>query len=292
MESVCQQPVIPGLTDLIVGETALELCADIAGVGRGIVDSLGGNWRKNLDPKTQLSIHPSFAAYLRSELKSKLPEAWNEAHRRLCLFFTQRVSDEISEIADLAGIRLALYHGSQGGLFPSTSLKDWILKLIPDKLVQDVRTSSPINDSGEKPGPIRSVFISYRRLGQAQFVARTIRAELRHRGCVVFLDVDSLGTGRFDDALLHEIKNARNFLVVLSPNCLGRCSDAEDWFRLELAYALSIERNIIPILMDGFGWPEPEQLPEDIRSARKYHGLRYSHDYFEAMMDKVEGFLR
>jgi hypothetical protein len=292
IESVCQRPVIPGLTDLIVDKTALELCADIASIGPGIVDSVGGNWRENLDPKTQLSIHPLFAEYFRSELKSNLPEAWTEAHRRLCLFFTQKVSDEISKIDDLTSIRLALYHGSQGGLLPSGSLKDWILRLIPDKLVEDVRTSSPTDGSAEKPGQIRSVFISYRRLGEAQFVARIIRAELRHRGCAVFLDVDSLGTGRFDDALLQEIKNARNFLIVLSPNCLDRCSDEEDWFRRELAYALSIERNIIPILMDGFGWPDAEQLPEDIRSARRYHGLLYSHDYFDAMMGKVEGFLR
>lgn len=64
-----------------------------------------------------------------------------------------------------------------------------------------------------------------------------------------------------------------------------------DWFRRELAYALTIDRNIIPIMMDGFKWPEDEQLPEDIRSARRYHGLCYTHEYFEAMMDKVEGFL-
>ena len=139
---------------------------------------------------------------------------------------------------------------------------------------------------------MRSVFVSYRRSGEASsLLARTIRAELRRRGCAVFLDVDSLRTGHFDEALLREIENAQNFLIILSKDCLERVINPADWFRRELAYALTIDRNIIPIMMDGFKWPEEEQLPEDIRSARRYHGLCYTHEYFEAMMDKVEGFL-
>ena len=292
MASVCQQPVIPGLTELIVNKTALELCAGIADVGPGIVDSVGGNWREGLDPNMQLSIHPSFAAYLRAQLKSNLPEAWNEAHRRLCLFFTQKLSDELNGASDLQTLQLAVHHGNQAGLLPGVSLKDRILDLIIGTSLQDNQTPSDLNTLTPTSASMRSVFVSYRRSGEASsLLARTIRAELRRRGCAVFLDVDSLRTGHFDEALLREIENAQNFLIILSKDCLERVINPADWFRRELAYALTIDRNIIPIMMDGFKWPEEEQLPEDIRSARRYHGLCYTHEYFEAMMDKVEGFL-
>ncbi|HET6975434.1 MAG TPA: TIR domain-containing protein [Pyrinomonadaceae bacterium] len=290
--NICQPPVIPGLTDLILEKTALELCADIAEVGPGIINSVGGNWREGLDPNLNLSMHPSFATYLRGRLKANLPEAWSEAHRRLCLFFTRKLSDQITGVDDLATIQRAFYHGSQGGVLPSVTLKEWLMNVIENKSVPEEQTALPEETSTEDGGPTRSVFISYRRAGDAAFLARTIRAELRRRGCAVFLDVDSLRTGRFDDALLNEIRNAQNFLVILSPDSLERTANPEDWFRRELACALSGNRNIIPVFMDGFGWPEPEKLPEDIRRARTYHGLHYSHDYFEAMMDKVEGFLR
>lgn len=290
MEVVCKQPVIPGLTELMVGKTALELCADTADIGQGIVNSVGGNWGEVIDPDIQLSIHPAFAQYLRDQVRSSHPEGWREAHLRLCMFFTQKLSDEMNGIDDLATVQLALYHGGQGGVLSNASLKDWILNV--SKSVRRARSSSSSTSSAKKSSTTPTVFICYRRSGEASYLARTIRAELRRRGCDVFLDVDSLRTGLFDDALLHEIESAENFLVILSPNCLERSASAGDWFRTELAYALTIDRNIIPIMMDGFEWPEPEQLPQEIRSARRYNGLRYSHDYFEAMMDKVDIWLK
>ena len=288
---VCQQPIIPGLTDLIVGKTALELCAEIAKIRPGIVDSVGGNWREGLDPTKQLSIHPSFAAYLRARLKSNLPEAWRTAHHRLCLFFTQKLSDDLKGVNDLETLQLAVYHGNQAGLVPSASLKDWILKIVRGKYVPDEQVSSPQISVFEK-SPIRSVFVSYRRSGEASsLLASKIRGELRHRGCDVFLDVDSLRTGRFDDRLLNEIEKRSNFLVILSRDCLERVANPRDWFRRELACALSSKRNIIPVMMDGFSWPEPEQLPEDIRSAPRYNALKYTYEWLQALIDSIYEFL-
>lgn len=123
-------------------------------------------------------------------------------------------------------------------------------------------------------------------------MAKYLRAELRHRGCSVFLDVDSLRTGHFDDALLDEIDHADNFLVIMSFGCFDRCNDAADWFRIEMAQAISRHKNNLPILMDGFIYPELESLPEDIRAVKRHHGIRYTHEYSDAMMDKIDGYLR
>lgn len=142
------------------------------------------------------------------------------------------------------------------------------------------------------PAPQGSdVFISYRRREGGQ-TARLIRAELRQRGFSVFLDVDDLSTGHFDEALLAEIAHAPNFLLILSPNSLAHCRDDEDWVRKEIAQAIRVKSNIIPLMMPDFAFPQGGDLPEDVRPLRLHHGVTYSHEFFDAMMDKIVKYLR
>lgn len=134
------------------------------------------------------------------------------------------------------------------------------------------------------------VFISYRRQNGAS-EARLIRAELRSDNIKAFLDVDDLGAGHFDEALLNRIADIRSFIVVLSPNCLDRCGDERDWLRLEIAQALKTSRNVIPVMLPGFEFPEPQSLPVDIRALSSHQAVRYSHEYFDAMITKVNRYL-
>ena len=128
------------------------------------------------------------------------------------------------------------------------------------------------------------VFISYRRdAGHAE--ARAIRSALRERGVQVFLDVADVRRGYFDEALLRQIADTPNFIVVLSLNSLDRCIDEEDWLRREIAQAIKTRRNIIPILMPGFTFPR--ELPPDIRNLSRYQGPEYSHRYFDAMIVEI-----
>ncbi|MDP6634080.1 MAG: toll/interleukin-1 receptor domain-containing protein [Phycisphaerae bacterium] len=136
----------------------------------------------------------------------------------------------------------------------------------------------------------RTVFISYRREDGSQ-TARLLRAELQQRGYQTFLDVDDLKPGHFDEALLNQIESARNFLLILSPNSLKRCSNDRDWLRREIVHALKTKRNIIPVLMPEFEFPEPDELPEDIRPLSIHHGIQYNHDYFDAMIKKLDRYL-
>lgn len=134
------------------------------------------------------------------------------------------------------------------------------------------------------------VFISYRREHGAE-VARLIGSELQHRNIEVFLDVDDLRTGHFDEALLGQIEASGNFLVILTPQCLDRCRDSEDWFRREIAHAIKHQKNVIPLIMPGFRFPASEEIPEDLRPLRVHHGVSYSHEFFAAMMTKIVGYL-
>lgn len=48
----------------------------------------------------------------------------------------------------------------------------------------------------------------------------------------MFIDVERLEAGKFDNHLLQSIKQAKNFLLVLTPKSLDRCigdHECKDW---------------------------------------------------------------
>lgn len=145
----------------------------------------------------------------------------------------------------------------------------------------------------DQPDKSLDVFISYRRSNGSQ-LASLLKVHLELRLFSVFIDVERLEAGKFDNNLLQSIKQARNFLLVLTPKALDRCfedGECKDWVHREIVAALQSNCNIIPIL-DNFTWPEPEQLPSDMRAISKFNGVRWIHDYQDACVDKLERFMR
>src|SRR5262249_28921742 len=71
-------------------------------------------------------------------------------------------------------------------------------------------------------------YVSYRRAGGSH-AALAIRSQLQTRGVSVFLDVEGLQAGTFDDQLLRRIEEAPCFLLILSPGSLDRCHQEGDW---------------------------------------------------------------
>lgn len=144
--------------------------------------------------------------------------------------------------------------------------------------------------------PIRThtgkmVFISYRRESGSS-LARIVQTELERRGFPCFLDVDDLGAEHFDERLLHEIELAPNTVVVLAPGSLDRCRNPDDWLRREIVHAFKTNRNVIPFLADGFHFPAEKDLPEGLEDLNRLNGVVYSHQYFTATFDKLQGFLK
>ncbi|XP_055327881.1 NAD(+) hydrolase SARM1-like isoform X2 [Paramacrobiotus metropolitanus] len=138
------------------------------------------------------------------------------------------------------------------------------------------------------------VFISYRRATGSQ-LASLLKVHLQLRGFSVFIDIDKLDAGAFDQKLIDSVRLAKHFVLILSPNALDRCiNDAErkDWIHREISAALSYKCNIVPITDPSFIWPNPDALPEDMRSVCKFNGIRWIHDYQDACVDKLERFLR
>uniref|UniRef100_A0A8C6YHN3 NAD(+) hydrolase SARM1 n=1 Tax=Nothoprocta perdicaria TaxID=30464 RepID=A0A8C6YHN3_NOTPE len=137
------------------------------------------------------------------------------------------------------------------------------------------------------------VFISYRRSTGSQ-LASLLKVHLQLHGFSVFIDVEKLEAGKFEDKLTQSVMNARNFVLVLSPNALDKCMgdpECKDWVHKEIVTALNAGKNIVPVT-DHFEWPDPQTLPEDMRAVLKFNGIKWSHEYQEATIDKIIRFLQ
>lgn len=160
--------------------------------------------------------------------------------------------------------------------------------------IENVKEMCPeVPNKDDDSNKTLDVFVSYRRSNGSQ-LASLLKVHLQLRGFSVFLDVERLEAGKFDNNLLNSIRQAKYFLLVLTPNALDRCikdDELKDWVHREIVQALQTKCNIIPI-MDSFDWPEDGNLPEDMRPILTFNGIRWIHDYQDACVDKLERFMR
>jgi len=158
------------------------------------------------------------------------------------------------------------------------------------RICDAIRGESGFYDYSDKP---LDAFISYRRATGSQ-LASLLKVHLQLRNFSVFIDVERLEAGKFDNNLLQSIRQAKYFLLVLTPNALDRCQgddERKDWVHREIVAALESNCKIIPIL-DNFQMPPPESLPEDMRAVCYFNGVRWVHDYQDACVDKLDKFMR
>lgn len=132
------------------------------------------------------------------------------------------------------------------------------------------------------------IFISYRRDGGSE-LAQLLYSRLTADGYRVFFDVESMRSGKFNKQLYSRIDACLDMLVLLPPHALDPRDTEEDWVRMEIAHALKQEKNIIPVLMRNFSWPD--SLPEDINELRYCHGVTAAMDYFDAVYDRIKKLL-
>ncbi len=133
------------------------------------------------------------------------------------------------------------------------------------------------------------IFISYRREGGLE-TAKHLRDSLVEKGYRVFFDMESLRAGPFNEELYRVIENSKDFLLVLPPHALDRCENESDWVRLEIEHAKKCGKNIVPIMLKGFDFPE--KLPESIDFVRMQSGLAANIDYYDAFISRLEEFLQ
>lgn len=141
-----------------------------------------------------------------------------------------------------------------------------------------------------KPNKHYDIFISYRREGGAE-MAYLIMQHLKHKGYSVFYDHEGLREGKFNAKLLEVIAKCKDFILVLPENGLDRCSNEDDWVRIEIECAIESRVNIIPVMLRGFTFPKV--LPESIKEIRNYNGIPATdHNFTDASLAKLVGFLK
>ncbi|XP_029301752.1 NAD(+) hydrolase SARM1 [Cottoperca gobio] len=159
------------------------------------------------------------------------------------------------------------------------------------KILSNHRPLKACHTDAKPAGP--DVFISYRRTTGSQ-LASLLKVHLQVRGYSVFIDVEKLEAGKFEDKLIQSVQRARNFILVLSSNALDKCmgdTDMKDWVHKEIVTALAGKKNIVPVT-DNFMWPDPMSLPEDMRAILNFNGIKWSHEYQEATIEKILRFLK
>jgi tetratricopeptide (TPR) repeat protein len=134
----------------------------------------------------------------------------------------------------------------------------------------------------------KTVFISYRRTNASWALA--ISQYLENKKYDVFIDFESIGPGSFARVITENIKARAHFLVLLAPSALERCDDPKDWLRREIEMAMEYERNIIPILLEGFDFGAPDTtkyLIGKLESLKEYNGLDLPAAYFKEGMQRL-----
>lgn len=129
------------------------------------------------------------------------------------------------------------------------------------------------------------IFISYRR--SSYDTANLIATRLKAEGYSVFFDMETLRSGAFNEQLYTAIEQCRDFIVVLPPDALDRCFNEDDWVRLEVLHALKHSKNIVPVMLNGFVWPEP--MPLGLEPLQHMQALTASSvEYFDLAMQRLQ----
>ena len=115
--------------------------------------------------------------------------------------------------------------------------------------------------------PQYDIFVSYRREDSGVVgttIASLIAAELKKDNKFrVFIDSEIRSGEAFDSQIGEALRNCTDFLLILTDGCLNRCCNADDWVAAEISMAKQLNKNIIPIYVDSFEFPQA--LPEDLQ---------------------------
>lgn len=130
------------------------------------------------------------------------------------------------------------------------------------------------------------IFISYRREGGLE-TAKQLYALLRDE-YEVFLDQQSLRSGKFDDNIEQAIRECTDFLLILSPRIFDRFEEKGDWISRELTLALQGDKNIIPIFLPDFQMPNSDN--DRIQTTMRYNGIPYvqNADFTETLISYLK----
>lgn len=132
-----------------------------------------------------------------------------------------------------------------------------------------------------------SVFISYRRSTSWAY-ARLVYEHLTRRGYDVFMDVESIDAGSWERVIFSQIAARAHFIPILTAGSVERCANADDIMRREIERAIDLERNVVPLLFQGFSFEDAAPfLTGKLALLAQYNGVNLVPDYFVEAMNRL-----
>lgn len=133
-----------------------------------------------------------------------------------------------------------------------------------------------------------TVFISYRR-STSSYLARAIYMDLKQHNYDVFMDVQSIDSGQFDEIILRQIEARAHFLLLCTPGTFDRINDPDDWLRREIEHAMLHRRNIVPILASDFKFDAAttQRFTGKLAELPRYNAINVPFDYFEEALGRL-----
>ncbi|MBQ6772874.1 MAG: toll/interleukin-1 receptor domain-containing protein [Synergistaceae bacterium] len=122
------------------------------------------------------------------------------------------------------------------------------------------------------------IFVSYR-FKDGELISQKVADALKDMGYSVYHNTDRNHKGTFPDRLKRVISNSKDFLLIVTENCLERLiadsdPDSPDWVKEELQEAMKLGKNIIPVMIEGIDWPHLAGLSEEAASLINYLSRR------------------
>lgn len=149
-----------------------------------------------------------------------------------------------------------------------------------------------------KPAKPCRIFLSYRRDDSIDITDRMFDYMVDALGAeTVFKDIDSMPLGYdFRKHLRHELECCtlvvavigKDWLATIEETGTSRLSSESDFVRLELEFALSRDKPVVPVLVGGAVMPLASNLPASLQDLLFCHGTSVrSGPHFRADMDHL-----
>lgn len=137
-----------------------------------------------------------------------------------------------------------------------------------------------------------TLFISYRRRDTAPTAGRLHdRLSADFGSEKLFFDVDSVGAGEdFVDAIDVAIEKSDVILFLIGKYWLfsgdqqtsNSLDNPKDYVRREIAKALSLNKLVVPVLVDGVKMPEPDMMPIELSLFSRCNALNINNSQFNS----------
>lgn len=137
------------------------------------------------------------------------------------------------------------------------------------------------------------IFISYRRKGGSERaeLLKAIFVQHGYNEADIFMDTHSLRGGDFRHRLTDAIENSNNVVVLITKGCFDEIKENDFWI-FEIAKAIELKKNVIPVFFDGITSIEGEDLPQTLKDLPSQNAIGYSHEYADAFYSKLLSFIK